>query len=74
MSIINLLEGKFQCCGVLCPKQEAQEHIDKMQECINLTARSMSGVHTGYHERSRLAKLVEQLKEETVNETNTTSA
>lgn len=35
MSQINLLEGDFLCCGTLCPKNKAQEHIDRMQRAID---------------------------------------
>jgi len=34
-SPVNLLEGDFLCCGTLCPKQEAQDHIDRMQRAID---------------------------------------
>lgn len=33
---INILTGgSHECCGVLCPKQEVQEYIDRMQLLIN---------------------------------------
>lgn len=32
---VNLLDGDFLCCGAMCPKQEAQAHIDRMQRAID---------------------------------------
>lgn len=32
---INLLEGEFLCCGTLCPKNKAQDYIDRMQRAID---------------------------------------
>ena len=31
----NLLNGEFECCGVLCDKHKAQQRIDRMQDFIN---------------------------------------
>lgn len=33
---INILTGgEHECCGVLCPRQEVQSHIDRMQRAID---------------------------------------
>jgi len=32
---VNLMGGYFQCCGVMCPKDELQSRLDSMQSAID---------------------------------------
>ena len=54
---VNLLEGKFHCCGTLCPKIEAQHRIDRMQRVIDATHEYLN--YGGYSE-----ELLRELKKE----------
>lgn len=47
MEKLNLFEGEFECCGVLCPKHDAQKHIDQMQAIINEADKYFKGKYFG---------------------------
>lgn len=40
---INIMSGYFQCCGVMCPKDELQGRIDMMQSAIDRANYYLSG-------------------------------
>ena len=57
---VNLLKGKFECCGVLCDKRNAQLHIDRMQRAIDKCNEYFS---TAVYVPPKLEKLANELKE-----------
>lgn len=60
MSKVNLLEGEFQCCGVMCDKKKAQAHIDRMQRAIDATHEYFT---YGSYSSEMFEELIEELRE-----------
>ena len=58
---INILTGgEHECCGVLCPRQEVQSHIDRMQRAIDAVSEYLN---YGAYSNEMFEELVKELKE-----------
>lgn len=54
---MNLLEGKYMCCGSLCDKRAAQLEIDRMQKAIDCALVALTLPISDWNKQALIAEL-----------------